>query len=137
MKTLLLILSFTIMVNADYEIFESQTKEIGTVIKTETVFFDKYDSFGKNLSKGADEGLKRALFGGIINGLSSAGFGLIIGLINPFVMSRQMDQKYLQIIKMEDNNGNIAFKKTMFMGANKGNEYSEDEILKLINKGLK
>jgi hypothetical protein len=136
MKKILLTLSILVTLsNADYALFQSQTQEIGTPVKTEEVFFGKYRDFGKKLSEATNDGLKRALFGGIVGGLSTAGLGLISGMINNFAMSSQLDEKYLRVLRIEDKNGKVAFKKTMFIGAKKGKEYTDEEILNIMKRG--
>jgi hypothetical protein len=132
MKKLLLLLIVPILVNADYTLFKSQTKEIGTVIKTEQIFFGVYTDFGKKLSSATDDGLKKALIAGIVGGLSTAGLGLVSGMLNNLALNTQMDEKYLQVLKIEDKEGNVAFNKTMFIGSN-DSDYNDDEVLKIIN----
>jgi len=106
MKRILLALSiFATLANADYELFQSQTQEIGTPIKTE----------------------------GISNNLESAGIGLFIGLLDPFVMSLHADQNYLKVLKLTDKDGKIAFIKTMLIG-DKNPSYSDEEIRNLMKK---
>ena len=132
MKRILFTLSiFVTLVSADYTIFKSQTKEIGKIVKTDKVFFGEYSSFSKKLSEGTDDGLKRALVGGITGGLSTAGLGLVIGIANNFIMSSKMDKKYLQVLKVEDEKGNIAFIKTLFIGSN-DSDYTDEDVLKII-----
>jgi len=132
-KTLLTLMSLTIMANADYELFQTQTQEIGTAVKTEEIFFGEYTDFSKKLKEGAKGGLTKALFEGISNNLESAGIGLFIGLLDPFVMSLHADQNYLKVLKLTDKDGKIAFIKTMLIG-DKNPSYSDEEIRNLMKK---
>jgi hypothetical protein len=131
-KTLLILTLLVTLSNADYEIFQSQTKQLGNINKTEKIYFGKYDGFGKKLKEGTEGAMFQGLFGGLANGISGAGIGFVIGFMEPFVMSLQMDQKYLLVYRLEDSEGNIAFKKVMFIGARHGESYEEEEILKLM-----
>jgi len=134
-KTLLTLSILATLANADYELFQSQTQEIGTVVKTKEVYFGEYTGFSKKLQEGANSGFAQSLLGGITKGISGAGIGLVMGFIHPFAMSLQMDTKYLRVVRIEDKNGKVAFKKTMFIGANKSKKYTDEEILDIIKKG--
>jgi len=135
-KSILSLIALTLMANADYELFESQTKEIGEVVKTEEVYFGSYKGFGDKLAEGTKTGLQKALFAGITNGIDAGGINLIIGFLDPFVMSLYADQNYLKVMKITDKDGDIAFKKTMLIG-DKHPSYSDEEIRDLMNKGEK
>ena len=134
MKKLLLLITLTLMANADYEIFKSQTKSLTNITKIKEVYFGDYNGFAKTLKEGSKGALYHGLFGGIKNGLSGGGIGLIIGFLDPFVLGSKMDQKYLKVERIEDANGNVAFKKIMFIGAKGGKEYSEDEIKRIMKE---
>jgi len=137
-KTLLLLTLLTLSAFAEHTMFTNQsganlTQDINETNNTQ-VFFGDYDDFGKNLLEGTSGSLSQALIGGITNGVSGAGLGAIIGLLDPFVMKLHKDQKYLLVTKMIDSDGNIGFMKTMFIGAKGGKEYSDEEILTLTTK---
>lgn len=120
-------------VKADYEVFKSQTKEIGEVVKSEEVYFGSYKGFKDKLAEGVEGGLSKALFAGISNGIDAGGINLVVGLLDPFVMSLHADQNYLKVIKIIDREGNIAFKKTMLVG-DKNPSYSDEEIREIMLK---
>lgn len=124
----------TLVANADYEIFKSQTKDLRNIVKTEEVYFGEYNGFAKKIKEGSKGAFYQGLFGGIKNGLSGGGVGLIIGFLDPFVLGSKMDQKYLKVERVEDAKGNVAFKKIMFIGAKGGKEYSEEEIKKIMKE---
>ena len=132
MKKIILVFAvLTILANADYEIFKSQTQSIGTPVKIEEVFFGPYTDFTHKLAKGADKALTNGLISGITGGLTSGGINAVIGFLDPFVMSLYADQKYLKILKMTDAKGNVAFKKVLFVG-DKHPSYSDTKIRHLI-----
>ena len=133
-KSIFMLVILTFLANADYELFKSQTKEIGEVVKTEEVYFGSYKGFGDKLAEGSKTGLQKALFAGIKNGIDAGGINLIIGFLDPFVMSLYADQNYLKVLKVTDKNGDIAFKKTMLIG-DKHPSYSDEEIRDLMKKG--
>lgn len=134
MKKLMIILMLvTMSVKADYEVFKSQTKEIGEVVKSEEVYFGSYKGFKDKLAEGVEGGLSKALFAGISNGIDAGGINLVVGLLDPFVMSLHADQNYLKVIKIIDREGNIAFKKTMLVG-DKNPSYSDEEIREIMLK---
>jgi hypothetical protein len=135
-KTLLILSILATLANADYELFQSQTQEIGTPVKTEEVFFGEYSDFAKKLKEGAKDGLTKALFLGLTSTIESAGIGLVIGVLDPFVMGLQADQNYLKVVKTTDKDGKISFVKTMLIG-DKNPSYSDDEIRNLMIKGEK
>ena len=134
-KILLIFLTLSFLANADYAIFKSQTKDLTNITKVKVIYFGDYNDFSKILLKeGSKDGFYRSLFGGIKDGLSGGGMGLIVGFLNPFVLNSKMDKKYLQVERIEDADGNVAFRKIMFIGAKGGKEYSEDEIKKIIKE---
>lgn len=133
-RTLFILLTLTLLANADYELFMSQTKEIGEIVKSEEVYFGSYKGFKDKLAEGSKTGLQKALFAGIKNGLDAGGINLIIGFLDPFVMSLYADQNYLKIVKITDKNGDVAFKKTMLIG-DKHPSYSDEEIREFMKKG--
>ena len=134
-KTLILLMLLTLSAFAEHTMFTSQSganlsEDINETNNTQ-VYFGKYDNFGKTLREGTKSSLSQALIGGIANGVSGAGLGAIIGLLDPFIMNLQKDQKFLLVTKMVDSEGNVGFMKTLFIGARGGKEYSEEEILDL------
>jgi len=134
MKRILFVLMFYVVgVYADYELFKSQTKEIGEVVKSKEVYFGSYKGFKDKLAEGVGGGLTKALFAGISNGLDAGGINLVTGLLDPFIMSLHADQNYLKVIKITDKNGDIAFKKTMLIG-DKNPSYSDEEIREIMLK---
>lgn len=130
-KLLLTLTALTVMANADYEVFKSQTQNIGSVVKTEEVFFGEYTNFAKQLSQAGDNALKGALIGGITGGLTSGGINMVVGFLDPFVMSLHADQKYLKVDKFTDSNGKVAFKKVMLIG-DKNPSYSDAQIRQMM-----
>lgn len=67
-EKLFILLILSIGLKADYELFESQTKEIRKVVKNEEVYFGSYKGFKDKLAEGVEGGLTKALFSGISSG---------------------------------------------------------------------
>jgi len=130
-KLLLMLIVFTAVSNAKFETFKSQTQEIGSIVKTEEIFFGAYTDFASKIKSGTDNALKGALFGSIGGGLTSGGINAVIGFLDPFVMSLHADQKYLKVVKITDVNGKVAFKKVLFVG-DKNPSYSDEQIRQLM-----
>ena len=134
MKHILLsVLALTVMANADYETFKSQTQQIGAPVKSEEIYFGEYTGFSAKLREGVDTGFAKALYGGVASGAAGAGIGAVVGLLDPFVMSLHADQKYLRVVKITDGKGKVAFKKVLFVG-DKNPSYSDAEIRQLMGK---
>ncbi len=113
-KILMLLMVLTVISNAAYEVFSSQTRRIGKPVKTEVVYFGDYNKFSDKIEKGLKDG---TLVGAI--GLAS-GVGAIFGVIaflDPFVMSMHDDQKILKITKLTDGQGKVAFKKSLLVSS--------------------
>ena len=130
-KIILTLVVLTIVSNANYEIFKSQTQSIGTPIKIEELFFGPYTDFAHMLVKGTNKALTNGLISGITGGLTSGGINAVIGFLDPFIMSLYADQKYLRILKLTDAKGNVAFKKVLFV-RDKHPSYSDEKIHQLI-----
>ena len=115
-KTIIALLALTVMSQAAYEVFSSQTKKIGKPVKSEVVYFGDYTKFSSKIKKGVQDG---TLVGAI--GLAS-GVGAIYGvvaLLDPFIMSFHYDQKVLKITKITDRKGRVAFKKSLLVSSSK------------------
>lgn len=130
-KLFLTLTALSIMANADYEIFKSQTQSIGSAVKTEEVFFGSYSDFSNKLKTGTDQALTNGLIGGITGGLTSGGINAVVGFLDPFVMDLHADQKYLKVVKLTDAKGKVAFKKVLFVG-DKNPSYSDAQIRQLM-----
>ena len=130
-KIFVVITAIFTLLSADYEVFKSQTADIGEPVSVEEIYFGEYTGFAKKLKQSAKTGFAYAVMGGLAHG--TAGFGIhgVIGLVDPFVMSLYADQKYLSVVKMTDASGRVAFKKVLFVG-DKNPKYSEAEIRQLI-----
>lgn len=68
--------------------------------------------------------------------IDAGGINLVIGLLDPFVMSLHADQNYLKVVKITDSNDDVAFVKTMLVG-DKNPSYSDREIREFMKKGEK
>jgi hypothetical protein len=130
---------------ADYKIFI--TKTLPNVSgQEEEVFFGTWEDYGKAQSEilesiakhgtmgaisGVSNGAKALAEGFVGEGLKSAGAGLAIGLVvgalDPYVMSLYADQEYVLIKNIKMPNGKIARKAVIFVG-DKHPSLSEEEI---------
>ena len=134
MKKILLIALLLSVVNAENAMFQSETNpNIGEIVKSEEIYFGKYDGFLKNLKEGSKGALFQGLYGTVKNGVNGGIANLVIGAVTPFILTAQMDQKYLRVIRNEDSNGTVSLNKVMFIGAVDGDAYSEKEIAEIIN----
>ncbi len=130
-KLLLTLIALTIAANAEYEVFKSQTRSIGSVVKTEEVYFGEYNKFPQKVQEALEGGTTNALIAGLFMGGMGAGVYGVVGLMDPFVMSLHADQKHLSIVKLTDSKGKVAFKKVLFVG-DKNPSYSDAQIRQLI-----
>jgi len=144
-KVIVFICFSTSMLLADYKVFVTKTLP-NTSGKEEEVFFGTWESYGKAQSEilksiaqhgtmgaisGVSNGAKALAEGFVGEGLKSAGTGLAIGLVvgalDPYVMSLYADQEYVLIKNIKMPNGKIARKAVIFVG-DKHPSLSEEEI---------
>jgi hypothetical protein len=144
-KIVLILLLAGSWLSADYKIFV--TKTLPNVSGQEKeVFFGTWEDYGKAQSEilesiakhgtmgaisGISNGAKALAEGFVGEGLKSAGAGLAIGLVvgalDPYVMSLYADQEYVLIKNIKMPNGKIARKAVIFVG-DKHPSLSEEEI---------
>lgn len=142
-KILIACLALTMLANAKYEVFKSQSREIGTPIKVEEIYFGEDYKFMESL-KDKDPslligGAAAGLTGGALalGGAAIAGAGIVAGafvLVAGFdavVKRSKMDQKYLLVNKITDAKGNVAFKRFLFIGSN-GSDYTPEQIKSIL-----
>ena len=123
-KTLLSIIAFATMASAQYTTFNTQT---GYGSNCQEAFFGTLEDWSqeqnkilKSVASGTLNGLsagsvsiaKGLMSKGALEGASGAGIGLIIGMLDPLVMSAYEDQKFIEIKKC--SNGEL--KSTLFIG---------------------
>lgn len=130
-KIIMVMAAMLTLASADYEVFKSQTANIGTPVSTEEIYFGTYTGFSDKLRECVKTGFAKAVMGGMAHGATGAGLGAVIGLMDPFVMSLHADQKYLSVVKITDASGRVAFKKVLFVG-DKNPSYSDAEIRQLM-----
>jgi hypothetical protein len=137
------------MLLADYKVFVTNTLPNASG-KEEEVFFGTWEEYGKVQSElfesmakhgtmgainGVSNGAKALAEGFIGEGMKSAGAGLAIGLVigalNPYVMSFYADQEYVLIKNVKLPNGVVARKAIIFVG-DKHPSLSEAEIHKIL-----
>ena len=110
----MLLIALTVISNAAYEVFSSQTRKIGKPVKNEVVYFGDYNKFSDKIEKGLKDGV---LIGAI--GFAS-GVGALYGVIaflDPFVMGMYDDQKVLKITKLTDSQGRVSFRKSLLVSS--------------------
>ena len=115
-KIIFILLALTMVSNAAYEVFSSQTKRIGKPVKSEVVYFGDYNKFSSKIKKGVKDGTLVGLIG-IASG-AGAVFG-VIAFLDPFVMSFHYDQRVLKVTKITDRKGRVAFKKSLIVSSSK------------------
>ncbi len=145
-KLLVTLTALTAMASAEYTTFTSQSREIGSPVKVEEIYFGEDYKFSE-VMKDKDASM---LIGGTAAGvtagatvlggatLATAGlvggtFILVMALDGPIKRSK-MDQKYLLVNRITDAKGNVAFKRTLFVGSN-GSDYTPDQIRTFIKGG--
>jgi len=143
---------FSQSVLADYEIFTNQSEPFSSaqIVKKEAVYFGELQDYRKSLEEiqksmalhgvnGALEGLSNQsanLAKGLIGeGLKGAGaglgIGLLIGALDPFVMSFYADQQFVKVYKVQLKDGRTVFMNKFFVG-DKHPEYSKEEIQTIL-----
>ena len=128
-----LLLAETVNQN-NYVVFSSETNPgmNKTDAKKTIIFEGDYKSFSDELQKGLKGGAVRSSLGFLIDGVQGAGFGLIIGLIDPFVANAQDDQRLLRIT-MYKTKKEVSFIKTMIV-CDKNPSLSDDKAKKIFNE---
>jgi hypothetical protein len=146
--TVLLFISVSALM-ADYTVFVTKSIPFSGGSEKE-VFFGTWEEYGKSQSEllesmakhgtmgainGVSNGAKALAEGFIGEGMKSAGAGLAIGLVigalNPYVMSLYADQEYVLIKNVKLPNGVVARKAIIFVG-DKHPSLSEAEIHKVL-----
>ena len=156
MKKLLVSIGLTTLLSsavfADYKVFVNKSEPFSEsqVQKKEVIFFGELEDYRKSLEEiqknmaargavGAAEGLSNQsanLAKGLVGeGLKGAGtglgIGLLIGALDPFIMSIYSDQYYVQVYKVELNNGKTVFMNKFLVG-DKNPKLSEKEVKNIL-----
>lgn len=138
--------------SADYEIFTNQSQPFSNsqVQNEKVVFFGEVKDYRKSLEEiqksmlahganGVLQGLDSQsanLANGLIGeGLKGAGaglgIGLLIGALDPFVMSFYADQQFVKVYKVQLKDGKSVFVNKYFVG-DKHPTYSKEKINELL-----
>jgi len=102
------------MSQAAYEVFTSQTANIGKPVKKEVVYFGDYTKFSSKIKKGVKDGTLVGAIG-IVSGVGAI-YG-VVAFLDPFVMSFHYDQKVLKVTKLTDKKGRVSFKKSLIVSS--------------------
>jgi len=151
-----LLVGFLISANlfADYRIFVNKSEPFsdGNISQKKTIFFGDIKDYRKSLQEiqknilahgveGAAAGLStqstnlaKGLLGeGLKAGVSGMGIGLLIGALDPYIMSFYADQQYIKVYKITLKNGNVAYMNKFFVG-DKHPSLSADQIKAVLEK---
>jgi hypothetical protein len=118
------------MLMADYKVFTNKSEPYSDlqIQKEEVIFFGEFEDYTKSLEEiqkniaaygvvGVANGLSnqsaslaRGLLGeGLSAGATGLGIGLLVGALDPFVMSAYADQYYIKVYKVTLKNSKTAF----------------------------
>jgi len=156
MKKLLVSIGLTTLLSSavfgDYKVFVNKSEPFieSQVVQKEVIFFGELEDYRKSLEEiqkniaahgitGAASGLSNQsanLAKGLIGeGLKGAGtglgIGLLIGALDPFVMSLYSDQYYVQVYKVKLKNGKTVFMNKFLVG-DKNPKLSEEEVKNIL-----
>ena len=156
MKKLLVSISLSALLSssvfADYKVFVNKSEPFSEsqIQKKEVIFFGELENYRKSLEEiqknmatrgvlGITEGLSNQsanLAKGLIGeGLKGAGtglgIGLLIGALDPFVMSIYADQYFVQVYKVKLKNGKTVFMNKFLVG-DKNPKLSEKEVKSIL-----
>jgi len=131
-KILIAITALTVIASAQYEIFVTKTGNAGGG-KTSIIYFGEYKDFVQDAAEikkyvaangvqGALTGLSsanQALAQGLLTnsagaGLTGAGIGIVIGILDPYVMDLWADTTYY-MIKRTVNGKKVSYKKILLV----------------------
>ncbi|MCB5272412.1 MAG: hypothetical protein LHW56_11305 [Candidatus Cloacimonetes bacterium] len=145
----------TLMSSADYEIYTMMTKKIGIPVTKEELFFgelgdfsEKMEEIGKSitahgaegaligLSAGSESLAKGIMEDGMKSGLAGLGIGIVIGALDAPIMELYADQKIMQVLRVVDSKGNVAYEKR-FIVCDKHPSLSLEEARKIIETEVK
>jgi hypothetical protein len=138
MRTILIILLLSINVlMADYKIFTNKSEPYSDlqVQQKEIIFFGEYEEYTKSLEEiqkniaaygvvGIANGLSnqsanlaKGLIGeGLNAGATGLGIGLLVGALDPYIMSLYADQYYIKVYKITLKNGKTVFMNKFLVG---------------------
>ena len=156
MKKILVSISLATLLSssllADYKVFvnKSQSFEVSQAPKKEVIFFGELEDYRKSLQEiqknivahgivGAANGLSiqsanlaNGLVGeGLKAGATGLGIGLLIGALDPYIMSMYADQLYIKVYKVKLNNEKTVYMNKFFVG-DKFPELSEKKIKSIL-----
>ena len=156
MRKLLVSIGLSVLLSssvfAEYKVFVNKSEPFveSQVVQKEVIFFGELEDYRKSLEEiqknmatrgvlGITEGLSNQsanLAKGLIGeGLKGAGTGLgigvLIGALDPFVMSIYSDQYYVQVYKVELKNGKTVFMNKFLVG-DKNPKLSEEEVKNIL-----
>lgn len=143
------------MSSADYEIYTMMTKKIGTPVSKEELFFGELGDFAEKmeeisrsiavhgangalsgLSAGSESLAKGMMADGLKSGLTGFGIGIVIGALDGPIMELHADQKIMQVLRVVDGKGNVAYEKR-FIVCDKHPSLSLEEARKIIETEVK
>jgi hypothetical protein len=122
---------------ADYKVFTNKSEPYSNlqIQKEEVIFFGEFEDYTKSLEEiqkniaaygvvGVANGLSnqsaslaRGLLGeGLSAGATGLGIGLLVGALDPFVMSAYADQYYIKVYKVTLKNSKTAFVNKFLVG---------------------
>ena len=137
---------------ADYKVFINKSEPFvdSQVQNKEVIFFGELEDYRKSLEEiqksialhgvaGAAAGLNnqaanlaKGLVGeGLKAGATGFGIGVLIGALDPFVMSMYADQYYVQVYKVKLNNSKTVYMNKFLVG-DKHPKLSEKEVKSIL-----
>jgi hypothetical protein len=151
-KVLLLGLLLIVNAAADYEVFVNKSEPFAdeNITTKEVLFFGELGDYKKSFEEiqkkivaqsivGAASGIsnqsgniaKGLLQEGAKAGAAGFGIGLLIGALDPYVMSIYADQYYVELYEVELKNGKKVYM-NKFLICDKDPKLSEEEIKKIF-----
>jgi hypothetical protein len=137
---------------ADYKVFTNKSEPFvdSQINKKEVIFFGELEDYRKSLEEiqkniaahgvvaaanglsGQSANLAKGLLGeGLKAGATGLGIGILIGALDPFVMSIYADQYYVQVYKVELKNGKTVYMNKFLVG-DKHPKLSEKEVKSIL-----
>jgi len=147
---------FSSFLFADYQVYlnKSEPFSFSQISAKESIFFGELKEYTKTLhdiqknmlahgAEGLLNGLstqsanlaKGLLQEGLKAGAAGFGMGMIIGALDPYIMSQYEDQLYVEVYKVKLNDGRTVFFNKFFVG-DKHPELSKEEIKQVLGGDL-
>jgi len=149
-KIIIAIMALTVLASAQYETFVTKTGPIVKGGKSSVIYFGEYKNFVKDAAtvkkyvaaKGIDgaltglTGANQALAQGVLTNagsaaLTGAGIGIVIGILDPFVMDLWADTTYYMLIRTV-NGKSVSFKKILLVSDT--DDMSAEQAKQIMNK---